>query len=709
MDKAAQEQVADQVDQVDVDQTAKAWIQEQMDTEVNRIRTVGTSVIPVGIKNCGILPNFDQRKARAINRIELDTNFNVNKVEQVMVSAPVEYPHKENFFFVHVVLVTSSPIPLLVPYLYQAGLKVTQPERVDGDRKIPSKEVVLKNDLKEFLFINKQGIRGRFSIHEYHDFAYNEITVEEKALLQQQFDASPYCQQKNSRPLPTKLAVFDYDSTLFLSPSLSPSLWHSKLVNALTDEDGIGPGWWKDRRSLDLGPEVAADGWRGYWNEDMVSQARDCLKDKNTLTVILTGRRAIPFQPMIEAMTAAQGLAFDLYGLRPDPSVDTQQDHTSNTSSKHHTLYGAPSVFRNTLDFKSAFLLNLLHNLPSIRDITMWDDRAHHVKRFTDYLDRLKRIDLIDKLAVLYVPPIRPRFRPMWEHAVVADMLTRHHDNVKLFHKTQQWNRAVQSVNWDMVERKEHEKDEKNEKLLDELVALQANSSTAFPPAITAVSPRNNANSTHLLPLSNNNDEMATTTIHTHATHMHMNLRPMASATVFQLDDASMQSLRNLLEPICRDWIAKKTASIPQEGNWREKAEQAIWYGHQVFVHDAPIEPRHAKGTLGIKIGTNAKLTVTHLSAPHPEHGVSALVKLHGLEPDRRPMLLPLMYCPSAEDALWGAQHKMKWQRPPQTLDNWHGHATLTYSYRLGLESYRRALPKITYKQKNNSRKRHRP
>ena len=45
-----------------------------------------------------------------------------------------------------------------------------QPEKEQEGRKtIPSKEVTLKNDLREFLFINKRGVRARFTIHSYHD------------------------------------------------------------------------------------------------------------------------------------------------------------------------------------------------------------------------------------------------------------------------------------------------------------------------------------------------------------------------------------------------------------------------------------------------------------------------------------------------------------------------------------------------------------
>ncbi|KAI9497650.1 hypothetical protein BDB00DRAFT_585028 [Zychaea mexicana] len=168
-----QNQVQDQpieVHDAQIDHTAKDWIQNQVDAEVKRVRDAGSSVLPYKIINCGVVPNFEKKTARAINRIELDTNVDVSKIEQVMVSPAVPYPHKPNFNYVNLILVSSQPVPFLAPYLYQTNVQVTQPEKEQEGRKtIPSKEVVLKNDLREFLFINKRGIRARFTIHAYHD------------------------------------------------------------------------------------------------------------------------------------------------------------------------------------------------------------------------------------------------------------------------------------------------------------------------------------------------------------------------------------------------------------------------------------------------------------------------------------------------------------------------------------------------------------
>ncbi|KAI9272762.1 hypothetical protein BDA99DRAFT_477022 [Phascolomyces articulosus] len=384
-------QLDNHVQDFDIDHSAKEWIQKQVDTEVKRVRDAGSSVLPFKIINCGIVPNFEKKVARAINRIELDTNVDVSKIEQVMVSPNTPYPHKPGFSYVNLILVTKQPIPFLAPYLYQTNLKVIQPEKEQEGRKtIPSKEVTLKNDLREFLFVNKRGIRARFTIHAYHD-----------GILNRQFDGTPFAQQQTHRQ-PTELAIYDFDSTLFYSPLLSPTLWHATLVHALTTENFLGPGWWRDIRSLELGKEAEDSGWREFWNPHILQQARASIKDPNVLTVVLTGRRVHPFHQVLPRMLQAQGLQFDMVCMRPDPEIEND-----------------PSVFLSTMDFKQAFILNMLDRVPSLEHIVMWDDRLHHVKRF-----RTKQQQrLIKYFKVNYVHAVRPRYNPEWEKSIVNSIL----------------------------------------------------------------------------------------------------------------------------------------------------------------------------------------------------------------------------------------------------------------------------------------------
>ncbi|KAF7723140.1 hypothetical protein EC973_002322 [Apophysomyces ossiformis] len=381
-----------------IDLLAKEWIQEQVDKEVKRIRDVGSSVLPLKIINCGLVPNFDQKKARGINRVELDTTFDISKIQQVMVSPATNYPHKPHFSYVNLILVTNQPIPFIAPYLYQTNFKTMQPEKEEDGRKFPSKEVVLKNDLREFLFINKKG-----------------------AVLRRQFNASPFVQNKDNRK-PLKLAIFDFDSTLFLSPQLSPTIWHNLLVNAIINEDELGPGWWRDIRSLQFGKELQETAWKGYWNENVVKEARKAIKDPNTMAIVLTGRRYHPFHQVIPLMLEAKSLHFDLIGLRPDP----EQEHSWKWTDGDVLVYNPPSVFSSTMQFKQRFINHLLQQIPSIREIVMWDDRKRHVHVFSAFLEALQEKDVLDRGHVKHVHAVLPKYNPTWERNVVEQILTSH-------------------------------------------------------------------------------------------------------------------------------------------------------------------------------------------------------------------------------------------------------------------------------------------
>ncbi|KAG1459311.1 hypothetical protein G6F46_007744 [Rhizopus delemar] len=414
-EKALAEQLAaEETEKIDI--VAKEWIQAESEKEVKRIRDVGSSVIPLKTLNCGIIPNFDNKKPKAINRIELDTNVDLSKIQQIMVSPAIPYPHKEQFNYVNLILVTGQPVPFLAPYLYQTNLKVTQPEREEDGRKYPSKQIVLKNDLREYFLINKNGICARFTIHEYHN-----------GILQRQFEASRFVNHPPHLP-PRRLAVFDFDNTLFFSPQLSPTIWHSKIRSLVTAESVYGPGWWRDVRSLELGPldDLKQTAWKGYWNEEIVSKARACIQDPHTMTVVLTGRRHNPFSPLVPTMLEAKGLKFDLIGLRPDPEAVSEYRWKVDGRNKELNYNLSASVFQSTMHFKQCFLVNILHHVPTIKEITMWDDRVPHLKRFKDFLNALHRKRLIDRSRIIEVPSLRPKYNPKWEKDVMTRIVETH-------------------------------------------------------------------------------------------------------------------------------------------------------------------------------------------------------------------------------------------------------------------------------------------
>ncbi|CAO3652834.1 unnamed protein product [Mucor hiemalis] len=260
---------------------------------------------------------------------------------------------------------------------------------------------------------------------------YSEITEKELGVLERQFEKSHFNLHK-STSTPKKLAIFDFDSTLFFSPF----------------ESVYGPGWWRDIRSLDIGPfeELQKNAWEGYWNEKIVQEARDCIEDPNTMTVVLTGRRHHPFHQLIPYMLEAKNLHFDLIGLRPDPESVSEKHWEAQNAKVSYNL--TSSVFKWTMHFKTCFMLNILHCIPSIQSVTMWDDRFHHVKRFQEFLDVVKNAGTIKEGNVIYVPGIRPVYNPNWEKEVVAHIIETHNQALLEHEKGERHGTMKQRLEW---------------------------------------------------------------------------------------------------------------------------------------------------------------------------------------------------------------------------------------------------------------------
>ncbi|CAO3628363.1 unnamed protein product [Cunninghamella blakesleeana] len=277
---------------------------------------------------------------------------------------------------------------------------------------------------------------------------YNEIAEEKQTLLEQQFFESPYGKQhyqqpQSTRTLPTKLNIFDFDSTLFLSPLLSNQLWDKYLINAITTEYLFGPGFWRDIRSLQFVPHDNVDDdhddlknkkeikdWEGYWNEDIVQQVKLSMKDPNALTVLLTGRRSYPFSPLLEKMLLSKGLLFDIIGCRPDPFF-LYHDHPL-MKEKKNTMIKQKDIFSSTMDFKSCFILNLESKLPSLEEIIMWDDRPSQLPILNRFVEQLLNNDQHPFVSgkVISVKGIRPKYNPDWEYHLVESILNTHNQHL---------------------------------------------------------------------------------------------------------------------------------------------------------------------------------------------------------------------------------------------------------------------------------------
>ncbi|KAJ5555193.1 hypothetical protein N7461_003663 [Penicillium sp. DV-2018c] len=172
--------------------------------------------------------------------------------------------------------------------------------------------------------------------------------------------------------------VYDFDNTLFLSPLPNPQLWHGSSVGFLQTNDGFATGgWWHDPNIL------AATGrgmeqeeprkWEGWWNDQILRLVRNSMEQKDALTVLLTGRSEAGFTEIIKRMVASQQLEFDLIGLKPEVGPNGQR-------------------FATTMNFKQAFLEDLVLTYAQAEEIRVYEDRPKHVKGFRDFFETLNRV-----------------------------------------------------------------------------------------------------------------------------------------------------------------------------------------------------------------------------------------------------------------------------------------------------------------------------
>nr|KAJ3422854.1 hypothetical protein HK105_005938 [Polyrhizophydium stewartii] len=138
-----------------VDREAATWSANMAAIEASRLRELSVKPLVMQPRNFGLVKDDSHSPPLIINRIQTNFPFS-SRVKQIMVSEPIRYPHKDNFLYVNVLLMTEqTDMPLLIPYLYQGSL--------DKRRKD-----VPHNDLKEWLIINSNGERARLSTHKFH-------------------------------------------------------------------------------------------------------------------------------------------------------------------------------------------------------------------------------------------------------------------------------------------------------------------------------------------------------------------------------------------------------------------------------------------------------------------------------------------------------------------------------------------------------------
>lgn len=145
-----------------------------------------------------------------------------------------------------------------------------------------------------------------------------------------------------------RIAIFDFDGTIFASPDSKPDWWTEK-------------GLWGNLASLSPPyiPELPGDEW---YSAEIVSKAKQCINDPSTFACLLTGR--IPaFKNRIEELLNHKGIHF-------------------------HENYFTSGMA--TLPYKLSIIEKLAQRFPGAK-IEMWDDRDEHKGHFENAILSLGR------------------------------------------------------------------------------------------------------------------------------------------------------------------------------------------------------------------------------------------------------------------------------------------------------------------------------
>lgn len=113
-------------------------------------------------------------------------------------------------------------------------------------------------------------------------------------------------------------------------------------------------GWWHDSRFLAAtgkGLETEEGrAWEGWWNEKIVSLVELSAKQKDALTILLTGRSVRGYSNLIKRMVTSKNLDFDIITLKPETGPNAEH-------------------LRSTIFFKCMFLEDVLNTYNDVEEV----------------------------------------------------------------------------------------------------------------------------------------------------------------------------------------------------------------------------------------------------------------------------------------------------------------------------------------------------
>lgn len=187
-----------------------------------------------------------------------------------------------------------------------------------------------------------------------------------------------------------RIHVYDFDNTLYLSPQPNRQFYTRPLLGTLYGGDLLnGRDWWSEplflEKSFDqmLAIEDPSAREQEFWNKEIVDLAKSSFEDKETVSILLTGRKEELFGPLFEKTLKKCNVTFF-----------------------NAVCLKKPGVGNNTMEYKTTVLKELIDEYEgTLEEITVYDDRLSQVQKFQAFFGQLG--GTFQRMAV----PVVPRYK----------------------------------------------------------------------------------------------------------------------------------------------------------------------------------------------------------------------------------------------------------------------------------------------------------
>jgi hypothetical protein len=164
----------------------------------------------------------------------------------------------------------------------------------------------------------------------------------------------------------TKLAVFDFDGTLVDTPLPEEG---KKTYKEKTGKDWPHAGWWGQPMSLDMSvfdmPTIP----------NVISDYKKEITNPDTMVVMVTGRM-VKLTDLVKDILNRHGLRFHEYHFNRGGSTDSAKKKTFDQILSQH---------------------------PSIKEVSIYDDRSEHIAIFKQWGENQVESDRLESFKIFHI------------------------------------------------------------------------------------------------------------------------------------------------------------------------------------------------------------------------------------------------------------------------------------------------------------------